>query len=351
MDIKEILKTDLTPIDTSKCYVVTAISNVVRFKSRYNLYRKFKHHMQCSGANLYTVEVALRDRPFEITVEGDPTSLQLRTMTELWHKENMLNIAINRLPPDWEYVCIVDADVTFLRPDWLQETVQQLQHYEVVQMFHLAIDLGPHPQLDPVGHNHGFAYCYQNQLSNHKIPPLVDHDGRLNPKRFSSLKHKYGVHDKQIYWHPGFAWAWRRSAFERIGGLLDTAILGAGDHHMALSFIGRASEGVSGKVTDGYKRSVAAWETAALKYVRKNIGYVPGILAHDWHGRKGARQYWDRWKILESNAFDPYTDLKRDSKGLWQLVDHDDERSIRLRDQIRAYFRQRSEDSDQRDPI
>jgi len=349
MDIKDILKTDLTPIDTSKAWVITCISNVVRFKSRYNLYRKFKHHMEASGANLFTVEVAIGDRPFEVTMDGDPLSLQLRTRTELWHKENMLNIATTRLPPDWKYVLVVDADIQFMRPDWLHESVQQLQTYDVIQLFHMALDIGPHPSLNPVGTNHGFVYCYHNQLANRKIPPLIDHDGKLNPKRFSNPKHKYGIQDKLIYWHPGFAWGWRRQAFERMGGLLDTAILGAGDHHMALSFIERASEGVSGKVTDSYKESVSAWEKLAVKYIRKNIGYVPGVIAHDWHGRKGARQYWDRWKILEQNNFDPIRDLKRDSKGLYQLVDHDDERSVRLRDQIRAYFRQRSEDSDQLD--
>lgn len=74
------------------------------------------------------------------------------------------------------------------------------------------------------------------------------------------------------------------------------------------------------------------------------------MIYHHWHGRKGARQYWDRWKILETNDFDPYHDVKRDSQGLWQLIDHGDDRSLKLRDQIRAYFRQRSEDSDQLDP-
>lgn len=341
-------KSDLTPMPLDNFWVVTGISNVVRFKSRYNLYRKFEAHIKSFGVNLMTIEVAFGDRPFEITESTNPNHIQMRTRHELWHKENMINAAINRLPSDWKYVAVIDADIGFCRPDWAQETVQQLQHYDVVQMFSLCSDLGPEPALMPVGTNYGFAYCYQNSINNISIPPLLDSDGRLNPKRFSR-KTCYGITDKKVYWHPGFAWAWRRSAIERVG-LYDLGILGAGDHHMALGLLGRAHESLPPKVTDGYKRAVLAWETLALKHIRKNIGYVPGVIFHNWHGRKGARQYWDRWKILESNDFDPYHDVKRDSQGLWQLIDHGDDRSLKLRDQIRAYFRQRSEDSDQLDP-
>lgn len=35
----------------------------------------------------------------------------------------------------------MDADVQFSRADWAQETVQQLQHYHVVQMWSMCQDL------------------------------------------------------------------------------------------------------------------------------------------------------------------------------------------------------------------
>ncbi|MEY2859107.1 MAG: hypothetical protein RLZZ74_3420 [Cyanobacteriota bacterium] len=342
-------KSDLTPMPLDKFWVVTGISNVVRFKSRYNLYRKFEAHIKSFGVNLMTVEVAFGDRPFEITEEKNPNHLQLRTRHELWHKENFLAAAINRLPADWKWVALVDADLTFQRMDWAQETVQQLQHYDVVQMFSTALDMGPYPDLAIVGQNYGFNYCYQNTIQNKTIPPLLNSDGRLNPKRFTN-KSQYGITDKKVYWHPGYAWAWRRSAYERVG-LYEYGLLGAGDHAMALGLISRAEESLPSGVTDGYKRAVIAWQKLADKHIRQNIGYVPGVICHEWHGKKGDRQYWNRWKILEKNQFDPYVDVKRDSQGLWQLIDHGDDRSIRLRDEIRAYFRQRCEDSDQLDPV
>jgi hypothetical protein len=63
-----------------------------------------------------------------------------------------------------------------------------------------------------------------------------------------------------------------------------------------------------------------------------------------WHGRKQQRGYVERWKILTGNNYDPDTDLKKDPQGLWQLV-VESPRQIKMRDEIRAYFRSRNEDS------
>jgi hypothetical protein len=83
------------------------------------------------------------------------------------------------------------------------------------------------------------------------------------------------------------------------------------------------------------------WENRAEKHIRRNVGYVPGLLLHHWHGKKRDRKYADRWKIIIDNDYDPHYDLKEDWQGLWQLTD----RSFKLRDDIRAYFRSRNEDS------
>src|SRR5438309_37497 len=104
-------------------HVVTAISNPVRYKSRYRLYHEFEKHMLDSGVKLWTIEMAFGDRPFEVTQAGNPQHFQVRGWTEVWHKENLLNLAIARLPADAEYIAWVDADVQFTRKDWAEETV------------------------------------------------------------------------------------------------------------------------------------------------------------------------------------------------------------------------------------
>src|SRR4051812_48517285 len=102
----------------------------MRYRSRANLYRSFSKYVADSGAELFTVEAAFGERPFEVTRPDDEHHIQLRSSQVLWLKEACLNVAIARLShlrPNWAYVCWCDADVLFARPDWVSETVHTLQ--------------------------------------------------------------------------------------------------------------------------------------------------------------------------------------------------------------------------------
>jgi hypothetical protein len=83
------------------------------------------------------------------------------------------------------------------------------------------------------------------------------------------------------------------------------------------------------------------WQRRAETYVKRNIGFVDGLLLHYFHGAKKNRGYVNRSEILWRNAFDPAKDIKRDWQGLWQLSGD----KLALRDQLRAYFRSRDEDN------
>jgi hypothetical protein len=316
-----------------KFYVVTALINSQRFRARYELYNDFVQHMADSGATLYTIECAFGGRAFAATDATNPHHIQVRTAHELWHKEALLNRAIEQLPADWEYVAWIDADVAFTRPDWVNETLQQLQHYAVVQLFSEALDLGP--QYEVLARHEAFVRSYALQR-----PRRALHEP-YQPKGGGSGSATPTVN----YWHPGFAWAARRAALDQVGQLVDTAVLGAADNHMAHALIGEVDRSVHPDATPGYRAELARWQLRAERHVRRNVGYVDGTLLHHWHGKKVDRRYWDRWRILVDHQFDPVTDLKRDTQGLWQLVDDGTPRTAALRDGLRAYFRQRNEDS------
>lgn len=299
-------------------HVVTMISNPVRYSSRYKLYLEFEKRMEAEGVNLWTVELQLGDRPFCVTSAANPRNVQLRHWDELWHKENALNVAISRLPDDWETVAWIDADVEFVRKDWVEETLHQLQVYQVVQMFETAIDLGPNGQA--LATHKSFMSQYIN-------------NGAEFPETAYEEK------------HPGYCWAARREALDGIGGLFDRAILGAGDRHMALAFVGRAESSFHPDTTSDYKRSILLYQERCNVSLRRDVGYVPGTILHYWHGRKKDRRYYDRWRILVDNNYIPWKDVKYDSYGILQLHDDMTERFLKLRDSIRAYFRARNEDS------
>lgn len=312
-------------------YVVTCVSNPVRYRTRYELYRKFKAMCESANVKLITVEMAFGGREFEVTERDNLHHIQLRSIDELWHKENMLNLAINyvlQIDPQAREIAWVDADVTPMRPprEWFEETWHALQHYEVVQMFESAHDLDPN----------------FNQIGKPQI-------GFMNAYIKSGYQKPTGAGTWALDYytrvgHPGYAWAANITALNHLGGLIDTAILGAGDRHMALGLIGCIENSVSNEIHPNYMRELLEWQERAKRYIRRDVGYVPGSIAHFWHGKKKDRGYSSRWKILIENQYDPTTDLKRDAQGLYQLESFSD-RQLRLRDQIRSYFRARSEDS------
>ena len=304
-------------------HVATAYSNPCRWRTRRKLFNDFRRHMVAMpNVRLYVGELAYGDRPFEVTDASHGQDVQLRTAHELWHKENILNRVIQSFPPGWKYGAYCDGDFHFTRHDWALEAIQQLQHYDFVQLFSTYSDLS-HDHLP--GRIHlGFAYAASRRLDIHG-KPTVD-----------SGSSGYGAPGS-----PGGCWAFRRSALEAVGGLLDVCILGSGDHHMAVGLSGRQlshPDTVHGG--RAYRAAIRAWQARAAG-LRANIGYVDCHAVHHFHGPKANRGYGWRPRVLARHDFDPYRDLLRDAQGIYQLTPH----KPRLRDDIRAYFRSRSEDA------
>jgi len=297
-------------------YVITVISNVYRYKIRYELYHTFQQYIEQSGVKLLTVELAFGDREFEVTHKSNSLNVQLRTNCELWHKENLVNIGISHLPPDARYVAWIDADVQFTRPDWAIETVHQLQHHRIVQMWNNCVDLGPkHEALDTFT---SFAKCFTDGLP---MKATWDKD--------------------YTFPHPGFAWAARLDFLKQMGGLIDFAILGSADAHMCWALLGRVSDSFHGYIHQSYKNACLEWQKKAMKFGQFDIGVVDTSMFHFWHGKKKDRKYVERWEILVKNNFNLVTDIIKDGCGLYKLKDE----CISLKNDIRKYFKQRNEDS------
>jgi hypothetical protein len=261
----------ITPFP-AKLNVVTTLSNPVRSRNRYHNYWLFEKAVQCAGAVLWTAEIAFGDRPFEVTQPDNPHHLQLRTRDELWHKENALNLMMARIPRDEKcgetYVAWVDADVTFSRPDWAQETLQLLQHYDVIQMFSHAQDLD-HDE-SPMEYNlhQGFMYLYHKMLAD----PLVfaevadQEDWDAYYPGFGQP----GTPKGGAYMHPGYAWAARMSSLEKVGMLMDWPILGSADWHMAWGLIGQMKTHIVPALSHNYQLWCAEWQNRAEQLIKRN---------------------------------------------------------------------------------
>jgi hypothetical protein len=302
-------------------HVVTTVFNSARYRTRWKHYADFARMVgNHPGVELWTVEVAYGDREFAVTQPDNPHHLQLRTTTELWHKERSLNLLVQRLPHDWKKVAVVDADVFSVRPDWFDETKHALERFQVVQMWSQAHDLSNH--YETINEHRSFADCYAANLPIGKAPKEYCGNG-------------------VIYWHPGYAWAWRREAWDTVGGLIDCSILGSADFHMAHALLGNIEATFQKGLHADYKKYLSEWQDRAL-LLQKNIGLVRGAIYHAWHGAKVTRRYKTRSEILESNKYHPRRDLVVDWQGLYKLSH---KAPLALRDQVRTYFHEREEDS------
>ena len=342
-------------------WVVAAVSNPSRFRTRHALYRKFRHHvLRELRANLLTVECAFGERahqvlePSDVVVRCDDTcpdsddrrpraiDVRVRNSSWVWLKENLWNVGAAHLPADARYVLFADADVQFLNRNVVTETIHALQTHPVVQPWETCADLGPDGQIMAV--HRSFGWCAARGWE--WKPVRVPTDGRRRRKHDGAYEYVCRPDDDGPAgfgnpWHPGFALAFRREVLDRLP-LLDVGALGAGDHHMCTAMIGKADLSLPGGIGDGYRRRVLAWQAAAARWIRGDLGFVPGSIVHYFHGPKRARRYLGRWKVLVDNAFDPDVHLLRNAFGVLEL---DPDAPTGLRDGMREYFTARNEDS------
>ena len=336
-------------------HIVVPYSNCFRWRTRRELVNDCIRHLRgMANVDLHVVELAYGDRPFEVT-GSHGNDVQLRTGSELWHKEQLINIGVSQFPTDWKYGAYVDGDFHFTRHDLAIEAIHQLQHYDFVQLFSSYADLSG--ETYGTGHrplrvNNGFAYNYVQ--NGYCLPEGYENGGwkqaavegyygsQTEPTQYEATQNETTTTagPKLGVGATGGAWAWRRSAFDTVGGMLDTCALGHGDWFMTFGLVGEPAPDmhVNGYSAD-YRGAIAAWQRNAAK-LYKNIGYVDSFATHHFHGAKSRRGYSSRDILLVKNQFSPTTDLTRDWQGVYTLSGN----KPAMRDDFRRYFISRSED-------
>ena len=278
-------------------HVIGVISNPIRYNSRYRLFRKWYEEMQNTrNVKVYVVEVAYGNRQFECTEAGNSMHLQLRSKQEIWLKEGMINLGVKHLLPlDWKYLSWQDCDIHFCDPNWAQEALQQMQFFNVIQPWRDCLDLGYQGTVL----QHFQSFCYIHRLG--------------SPKQKSpSEPYKYA--------HSGFAWCCTRIFWEMIEKLIDFAILGSADHHMAFGLVGEEKDTIHKKANPNFHELIYEWSLKAYRASQGRVGFVPTRIEHYFHGPKAKRKYRERWQIPIKWNYDPKKDLTYDEQGLPHLI-------------------------------
>lgn len=358
-------------------YCIVSLFNPWRWKSRWKHTERAIKHFVDSGAVVILVEIAYNRRELVMEnsglhnllascgIQGEGFRHQyigLRTKEELWLKENSINVGIQALPDDWKQVCWLDSDVHFIRPNWVGECIHKLQHYSFLQMFSQARDLGPNYEMLPETYPHANGVSFVQSWKDGDLEVNLTQGWKKVKQDLASLKKDLTqvetdlqilVNDIDEYYNPqgprrvfpGLAWAATRDAYDKMGGLIDFAIWGGGDWHMAHALVNRTDGMMHTALHRNYKQMVSEWHQRAEKEIRRNVGTMEGAIFHSWHGKKTSRGYGEKHRILARLGFNPLRHLKRDFQGLWQLHDDGSEEFIGLRDSFREIAKERNEDS------
>jgi hypothetical protein len=297
-----------------KLNVIAVVSNPCLFAKRYILMKEFIHRLEKEETNvrLFIVELAYNDQSFIITDKNNKRHLQLRSDCPLWHKENMINLGVKYLlPKNYKAFAWIDADIEFENTTWALDTLKVLNGAkDIVQLFSHAVDMDNDEWAMNIFNSAGYLHTKGKPYCNKGIN----------------------------YYHPGFAWAITRKAFERIGGLYDKAILGSGDNIMMFSLLGNGIKAINENSTDDYKESILDFQEK-IKTLR--YGYIPGVIRHYFHGSKQNRKYHERWQILLDHEYSPNKHIKYSRNG---LILPTDDFSSEFKSDIIQYFRERNED-------
>ena len=296
-------------IRLDEVWVITTFFNPQNNRQRLDNYHTFQKNLRRQGIKLLTVEVVFKNSWFSLRNKDADLLVSVKSDSVLWQKERLLNIALKHLPPYCRYVVWADADVIFLNDNWLENTVELLQKYPVVQCFSEAVYLNKDEN-------------WREEVRN----------GFPKERRIESFASYYQKKlDKKPFFETagGFAWAARKEVLDKVG-FYDYNILGGGDWKMIEAFI-------SADLKNKYE---IEWAEKINKIVLGKIVCVPGLLLHLYHGELKNRLYGTRQTILDKHGFNPERDLELNHYGCWRFTK---QAPKNLKKDISLYFRLRNE--------
>src|SRR5579864_362130 len=220
-------------------YIVTAVSNPMLWESRISLAEKaFADWLKEPNVNITVVECAYGTRGYQLShlQSNKLKHIGVRAKTLLWIKENLLNIGIQNLPKDADYIATLDADIIWRHKGWAHDIVNALDLYPVVQPWEYCLDLGP---------NNGHTAVHKSFAALHR-------EGKPVVPRFDD-KTLHLTNSPYHYPHPGYAMSWRKDFLDHVGGLFEWGGVGAGDHHMVLAMVKNCHMSIPKSVNGNYK--------------------------------------------------------------------------------------------------
>lgn len=285
---------------------VACYFNPLGYRSLRENYVRFVREFALWSVPLYVAEIAFGDEPFVDLPNVEQTHVLRLRATErhlLWQKERLLNLIVERLPAEFDSVAFIDADVTLLNRRWVEQCVETLSRFPLVQLWDRWHFLDATGSLIQTGVSVGHWGCrYLAQQG-----------------------------------HPGGAWAARREVFP----IYDGHVLGGGDSCLIEAALGVRQSFLLSQLNPEWRESLREYEARMEEAVGGRVSTLSGDMVHHYHGSRSNRQYAERTRLLVAHDFLPERHLWIDDNGLFCWSEA---ASPELQRCVRDYFTFRRED-------
>jgi len=224
-------------------------------------------------------------------------TMVVKSNSYMFYKEQLNNKLETVIPEQYTKLVCMDGDIMFDTPDWLDQVSLALDNYDIIQPFSEA--------------------CW-----------LVPDNTRIRSKKPSyavGLTRNVINSDASInMFHPGFAWAFKRDTFRKLGGFFPRAIVGNGDSLFAFNFLkdGIPQYWMDNVLNTDNRIILDAWPpyNENFKKVNPKLGFINNKALHLFHGVTQNRQYRTRYKTMSPLFKGKWDDqININSDGLFEF--------------------------------
>lgn len=328
----------LRSVETEPLWAVTSYFNPAGYNRRLGNYHAFRRNLQTP---LLVIELAAEGR-HQLREDDADKVIRLTGEDRIWQKERLINLAIDALPDNTEFIAWIDCDLVFDNPHWARDAQARLSNgHTVVQLFenvaHLPREFDPLlasrlrcRACRPLFQEESFAHCLgAGTYFSVRRPNRADVEATKIAYAAPPVAH-------------GHAWAARRELVAE-HGLYDACIIGGGDKAFAMAVSGHAGAFVRSRpMAEGHAEHYVEWAQRISARTREKVGAVPGHVYHLWHGSYQQRHYEERHVLLKRLEFDPRRHLESHHDGTWRWNATADN----LRRSVSEYFFSRHEDGE-----
>lgn len=242
----------------------------------------------------YTLELVFHKQEPEIR-----DAFHVWGMSHMFHKERLCTLLEAKIPWYYSKVLFMDADILFGNNSWYSDVSSALSTHDVVQPFTTAVWMD---------------ITYTKAMQKRESVVYMD---------------KTKTYDHKL--HPGFAWAFRRQWFRKVG-FFQYGITGSGDTLSTAAWL-------SVKFPATYlKPALVPAYNEFNQLPKPRMTCIAGSVYHLWHGTHQNRKYVDRHAMLDGIA-DVRKIMRPNWSGVWEF-------SVRgMSEKLLTYFLQREDDS------